>query len=459
MADWFDGNEQEIDFTPQRRGSRPLLTLLSLVIIVGLLGTGIYSLVWFINRDLGLSPFMVANTGSAPAFSPNRIAYINPEGQVVTVAPDGRDPRILTQDDLDYIFPVWSPDGRYLAAIGSQESSRGVYLLQDAAAQTSAEVYASSAQGPIYLYWSPDGRQVSFLATQSRGGLGLFVAGVASGDAARLIMTGSPFYWDWAADSTRVLIHTGFAGEQARLGMLEVASQSFAEELGSPGFFQAPGISADGRFRAYAQADENGDSWLVVSSSDGETVVREPQAGLMAMSWHPANNQLAFISAARNNGRFFGPLRLLDVDGGETAVLTNETALAFFWSPDGRYLAVIHVGILNGNEIFAAEDARKRLGKPAPQRFEPPQLSLAIWDVAEMQLAQSLTFRPTERFFTQFLPFFDQYALSHRLWSPQSDALALPMMADDGRAQVMVVSVADGRQRVLGDGDMPFWSP
>ncbi|MFQ5420641.1 MAG: TolB family protein, partial [Anaerolineae bacterium] len=230
------------------------------------------------------------------------------------------------------------------------------------------------------------------------------------------------------------------------------------QEIGSPGFFQAPGISADGRYLAYARENEAGGSSVVVANADGEIIMQEQHAGMTAMSWHPAANQLAFISATRNNGRFFGPLRLIDVDKGEVDLLTNETVLAFFWSPDGRYLAIIHVGILNGNEEIAQKENRAHLSKPVAQRFQLPELTLAILDVDSRTTVQSLTFQPTERFFTQFLPFFDQYALSHRLWSPQSDAVALPMRVDDN-PQVVVISVADGRQQTIGEGDMPFWSP
>ena len=57
----------------------------------------------------------------------------------------------------------------------------------------------------------------------------------------------------------------------------------------------------------------------------------------------------------------------------------------------------------------------------------------------------------------QFLPFFDQYALSHRLWSPDSEALVLPVKRA-GVSEITVVPI-DGAQPVtLAAGEIAFWS-
>jgi hypothetical protein len=74
------------------------------------------------------------------------------------------------------------------------------------------------------------------------------------------------------------------------------------------------------------------------------------------------------------------------------------------------------------------------------------------------------TFEPVDMFVNQFLPFFDQYALSHRIWSPDSTSIVLPMVlqAEDGeeRPRICVVPMLPrgGRPRPLVDGMMAFWS-
>ena len=66
-------------------------------------------------------------------------------------------------------------------------------------------------------------------------------------------------------------------------------------------------------------------------------------------------------------------------------------------------------------------------------------------------------FAPSPLFAGQYLPFFDQYARSHRLWSPDSDALVMPAVGEDGVVQVVVFGV-DGDVTPLGPGDLPAWN-
>jgi TolB protein len=87
-----------------------------------------------------------------------------------------------------------------------------------------------------------------------------------------------------------------------------------------------------------------------------------------------------------------------------------------------------------------------------------PSLRLWVVDVASGQQRLLSTFRPSEIFLSQFLPFFDQYALSHRLWSPASDAVVLPMVGTEGASGIYVVSVESGEATRVADGAMAFWS-
>jgi TolB protein len=66
-------------------------------------------------------------------------------------------------------------------------------------------------------------------------------------------------------------------------------------------------------------------------------------------------------------------------------------------------------------------------------------------------------FVPTNLFLRQFLPFFDQYSLSHRIWSPDSDALVIPLI-EDGRSQIAVVPISRGSVQLVADGEIAFWS-
>jgi TolB protein len=86
-------------------------------------------------------------------------------------------------------------------------------------------------------------------------------------------------------------------------------------------------------------------------------------------------------------------------------------------------------------------------------------ISLALWvvDVADGAARRLLAFQPLPLFINQFLPFFDQYAHSHHIWSPDSDAIVIPALGASG-PQILVVPANGAPPRVLVAGIMAFWS-
>ncbi len=63
-----------------------------------------------------------------------------------------------------------------------------------------------------------------------------------------------------------------------------------------------------------------------------------------------------------------------------------------------------------------------------------------------------------DHFVNELLPYFDQYALSHSLWSPDSRAILLPLVSAAGRDQLVVVPADGSDARAIADGDSGFWS-
>ena len=56
------------------------------------------------------------------------------------------------------------------------------------------------------------------------------------------------------------------------------------------------------------------------------------------------------------------------------------------------------------------------------------------------------------------LAYFDQYALSHRVWAPDSSSILLPEVLPDGMTR-LTVRFPDGGPPVALDGEIGFWSP
>lgn len=277
----------------------------------------------------------------------------------------------------------------------------------------------------------------------------------------RLLTTGSPVYWNWTSDSQKLLVHSGISGTDARLALLNTDSFENAEDIAPPGFFQTPGISANGRFWAYAEDLGDGTSWLVVTNRETGERWLERHSGMVAFSWSPVGSQLAFTNGAREGSlTAWGPLRLFNAETGETRLLSGNTNLAFFWSPDGRYLAAINTG--DNSENFGT-NVMKRMTAVAPSPPNPIYSRRAtnlIWPSSTWKQAKNGRRSPLclQDCSSANFAVFDQYALSHHIWSPNSDAVVLSVMEESG-SQVKIIPVDGGPTTDLGRGDMPFWSP
>ena len=315
----------------------------------------------------------------------------------------------------------------------------------------SARVYASSTAPPIYLYWAPGGDTLSFIANDAESGIAWWIA--SDGDDARRVAGGQPFYWDWDPDGTVAVAHTGLTGEGARLAFLDPETGFAANDLAAPGLFQAPAIAPSRRWVAYGVVAPGPEARVEVVTYPrfaGEVFERSfRHAGFVAFGWNPVEDVLAVVSPEAPAQTWFGPLQLLDADEGFLEQAIDETVLAFFWSPDGRKLAYLTAAPRGGTRqvVELAQDAPVRL-----------RLRIAYVDGTSIEQADTIAvFTPPATFLGQFLPFFDQYSRSHRVWSPGSDALVFPVLGPGGRSQVVRFGL-DGDQRVLADGDMPFWN-
>ena len=473
------------DSPPRRRGC--LFLFVSLLLIVALIGSSLAA--WFVlgqrsvtgtatettaDRQPTLAPATLVAALPPPlpvtaeptlpaAAEPtiNRIVIVNAEGQVETLSPTGQDRRVLTSEgrSVFFQFPAWSPDGRRLAVIGTRLNGGGIYVLPDVVGADNMpenQVYFSADETPIYLYWSPDNTKLAFLANQPRDQMGLKVIDSDGGSASRLLATGAPFYWDWSDDSRQLLVHSG-EDQSGALDLIGVQGETQAGNLATPGAFQAPGIATGGRYWAFAEESEGLSALTVVDTQTGERRSFEPSDS-MALSWNPMGEQLAFTNGTAEGHPFWGPLRVLDVAAGQTRLLTRQMVLAFFWSPDGRSIAYITLnGTIEDDGINAFAKTHARANWTRRTQQTQGFLTLSVVDVASGQGLRVLDFEPTVVFLTQFLPFFDQYALSHSLWSPDSSALVLPVR-EAAENVILVVPTAGGRPFRLAAGDIAFWS-
>jgi TolB protein len=136
-----------------------------------------------------------------------------------------------------------------------------------------------------------------------------------------------------------------------------------------------------------------------------------------------------------------GPLRLLGPDAESPRTLLDGIVLAFWWSPDGSTIAALRV-----QPVVPATPGRTR------------ELRLLFVDAETGEIGAQAVVTLGRLFIDQLLPYFDQYALSHRLWAPDSSRFLLPIVDGEGVTHLGVFDRTGG-DPVLLDGQAGFWSP
>ena len=269
-------------------------------------------------------------------------------------------------------------------------------------------------------------------------------------------------YWQWV-DPTRLIVHSGGGGGDAFAGEVGLDGAVAGSGPLETGSFRAPAISSDGRYVAFSGAGDGGTLSVTVASRDGSSRHDAPILGPPAFEFDPAGDTLAFTASAQSGAPVdlpIGPLRALDASTGAIRTLLDGSVVTFFWAPDGRTIAAVSVpqpadtkvaSSTPGPAILARADGRAAATGVALRLTFVDVASGAVRSVRDLTLA--------DLFINQILPYFDQYALSHRFWSPDSHSLVLPIVGAQGGPRITTF-FADGADPVeLVDGQFASWSP
>ena len=180
------------------------------------------------------------------------------------------------------------------------------------------------------------------------------------------------------------------------------------------------------------------------------TTLVAQQSNPLWFSWSPDGKYVAYIDR-------HGPLLVLDAASGEVVARSPVNGvLAFFWSPDSAHIAYITVASTQPGSFSASAPSAARLAAQTPQ---PSGLAWSVLDVADSANRQYGSFIPTQEMI-YLLTYFDQFAQSHRLWSPDSSEIVYSEITPDARS---VISLLDTTQEiavplVIADGVIGIWS-
>jgi len=396
----------------------------------------------------------------------NLIAYIDEAGDLYTIQPDGTDRRKLASGEVletiafsgrlikngrdFYSWPLWSPDGTRLACFRvvaeQDQATEGLYIFEVASSQV-LNSYKESGLHPIYAYWAPNGQHIAVLLS-GPGALSLGLWPTSGGQRPRTVAQGVPFYFDWRADARALLVHNGGdpeAKEGHSVSLLNVENGKRSLVSRAPAAFGPPSWSSDGKWLAYGDTNKDGTkTTLMIATADGSAP--KPLGTLpekLALEWSPTQPVLAVATSSLVGDPLLDELRLIEVSSGKTRTLIKERFIAYFWSPDGKRILYVK---------------RKR------------NTDLWTWAVAEVRdetTHEVVDFAPS-RSLLQVFQYFDQYALSHRVWSPDSQYLvftgsagadANPAIALRSPTVYTVAAATHATPKALSDGHIAFWSP
>lgn len=225
-------------------------------------------------------------------------------------------------------------------------------------------------------------------------------------------------------------------GQLQTMGPSGEAPRAITRAGGRFAFSQFPAWSPDGQSLA-AIAGDGVRTGVYVFADRAGAEPDEGAGGRVGLSWT-------------------GPLRLFDAGTRALRTVTDEPVLAFFWAPDGQTIAYLTLD-LPSRPVRAGYTNGANGHTPEAQLANRVRLAVSLLDTRRAERRRLAQFAPLELFVAQFLPFFDQYALSHRLWSPDSAALVLPAELG-GTPTVIRLDAADGRMTPLAPGVMAAWS-
>jgi len=217
---------------------------------------------------------------------------------VMTMNPDGTDPRQLTTGTEDATLPAWRPGKRHILF------HRGgtLYVMDANGAGTFA---VAAARAGNAADWSPDGMSICYVSSRPDGfGTGLWIVNVDP-DARGKNKVGTPvcvregdcYAPVWSKDGTRIAFsdqNTGLLPQGPRIRILDLATGAVSTLPDVIGLL--PSWAPDDQHIAFCGGLASSDMhlWIVNADLSGATQMTDYDKPLLWPTWSPLGDELAF---------------------------------------------------------------------------------------------------------------------------------------------------------------------
>ncbi|MFZ3258868.1 MAG: DPP IV N-terminal domain-containing protein, partial [Candidatus Acidiferrales bacterium] len=259
-----------------------------------------------------------------------------------------------------------------------------------------------------------------------------------------------------------IILLPGLAAAQSDSSAPSVPSIQQAMEMKSA--FN-PQISPDGRFVAYQLThtdwDENAfvqQIWIAVPSTGQTYPLTEGKKSSTDPTWSPDGKWLAFLSSRESDlpdaKKDTAQLYLISPDGGEARQITNvETGVdGFDFSPDGKHIA------------FISSDPESDAHKARVKKYGDYHIIDGDYTMSHLWLIDVPAPETSELPKPARLTSGQDFTVQGFRWSPDGSRIAFdatkdPALADEGTANIYILTLADKSVKKLTDAPGPNSNP
>lgn len=394
-----------------------------------------------------------------------QIAYIGADYNVYGIDGATGETTALT-DDADanaasarlYQWPTWTRDGSlaYFGASIEAGGSTSLTATLDDGVGAPRVIYQAENESLTYPSWSPQTcdngeacQQLAILLSGATTSDFLVKLAPADGSDTEGVTAGqgAPYYSSWSPDGSQMVWHR----DEARIDIYDVAEDEVVETItDSSGTFATPAWSPiDDRILIGLRRGSPRTTDLNLYQDGEMTLLVSGLRGVVAFAWSPDGEQIAYTENS-------GAVIVIDAVTGEQVTRTpSDGVLAFFWSPNGEHIAYVTLGTPLGS-INARADGMMTVA--LRQQRQRETIAWSVLDVADGANRGYGSFVPTQAML-YLLSFADQFAHSHRVWSPDSRHLVYSEVADERPAINVIDAMDEAASPVMvGEGVIGIWS-